>query len=40
MKKRLAAIVSAIALMVTGAASMGCMLFFIEEPNALKSFND
>ncbi len=40
MKKRLAAIVSAVALMVTGAASMGCMFFFTEEPNALKSFND
>ncbi len=40
MKKRVAALVSAIALMVTGAASMGCMLFFTEEPKALKSFND
>ncbi len=40
MKKRVAALVSAIALMVTGAASMGCMFFFIEEPKALKSFKD
>lgn len=40
MKKRLAAIVSAIALMITGAASMGCMLFFIEEPKALDTFRD
>lgn len=40
MKKRLASIVSAIALMVTGAASMGCMIFFMEEPKSLNSFND
>lgn len=40
MKKRIAALVSAIALMVTGAASMGCMIFLIDEPKALKSFKD
>ncbi len=40
MKKRVAAFISAIALLATGAASMGCMIFFMEEPKALKSFND
>ena len=40
MKKRIAALVSAIELMVTGAASMGCMFFFMEEPKSLKSFGD
>lgn len=40
MKKRVAAFVSAIALLATGAASMGCLWFLIDEPNSLKSFND
>lgn len=40
MKKRLAAIVSAIALMVTGAASMGCFWVLADEPKSLKSFED
>ncbi len=40
MKKKIAAFVGAIALLATGAASMGCMIFFTEEPKALKSFND
>ena len=40
MKKRLAAIVAAVALLATGAASMGCFWIAIDEPKALKSFND
>lgn len=40
MKKRVAAFISAIALLATGAASMGCNFFLIDEPKALKSFND
>ncbi len=40
MKKKIAAFVSAIALLATGAASMGCMFFFTDEPKALDSFND
>lgn len=40
MKKRIAAFVSAIALLVTGAASMGCIIFLTDEPKALNSFND
>ena len=38
--KRIAAFISAIAILATGAASMGCMFFFTDEPKALKSFND
>lgn len=40
MKKKIAAFVSAIALLATGAASMGCMWILTDEPKALKSFND
>lgn len=40
MKKRIAALVSAIALMITGAASMGCMWFLTDEPKSLSSFED
>lgn len=40
MKKKIAAFVSAIALLATGAASMGCIWMFIDEPKSLKSFND
>lgn len=40
MKKKIAAFVSAIALLATGAASMGCMWILTDEPKTLKSFND
>ena len=40
MKKKVAAFISAIALLATGAASMGCIWMFIDEPKAIKSFND
>lgn len=40
MKKKIAAFVSAIALLATGAASMGCIWAVIDEPRAMKSFND
>ena len=40
MKKRLAGILAAVAMMATGAASMGCFWFISDEPKALKSFND
>lgn len=40
MKKRVAAFISAIALLATGAASMGCFWAFIDEPKAIKSFQD
>ena len=40
MKKRFAAIVAALAIMATGAASMGCFWAFVDEPKTCKSFND
>lgn len=40
MKKRVAAFISAIALLATGAASMGCIWMLFDEPNALDNFND
>lgn len=38
--KKLAALVAAVAFMATGAASMGCYWFLLDEPKALKSFDD
>ena len=40
MKKRFAAIVAALAIMATGAASMGCVWILVDEPKTCKSFND
>ena len=40
MKKKLASIVAAVALLATGAASLGCVWAAVDEPKALKSFND
>ncbi len=40
MKKKIAAFVSAIALLATGAASMGCLWFLMDEPETSASFND
>lgn len=40
MKKKVAAFISAIALLATGAASMGCVWVLIDEPKAIKSFED
>lgn len=40
MKKRIAGFIGALALMLTGAASMGCMIFFVDEPVAPKSLRD
>lgn len=40
MKKRIAAFVSAIALLATGAASMGCIWMLIDEPNNIKAIKD
>lgn len=40
MKKRIAGIIGALALVLTGAASMGCMLFLIDEPEAPKNLID
>lgn len=40
MKKRLASILAAVALLATGAASMGCMWWMSDEPNSCGLFND
>lgn len=40
MKKRVAAFISAIALLATGAASMGCFWVLADEPKTLNSFRD
>ena len=40
MKKRIAAIISSIALLATSAASMGCLWFLMDEPKTLASFDD
>ena len=34
MKKRLASLLAAVALLATGAASMGCIWWISDEPNA------
>ena len=38
--KKLAYILSAIALMATGAASLGCLWIVADEPKAIKSICD
>lgn len=40
MKKRLAGILAAVALLATTAASMGCAFFLSDEPDACGLFND
>ena len=40
MKKRLSMILGAIALMATGAASIGCPWLILSEPDAKDIFND
>ena len=40
MKKRVAAFVSAIALLATGAATMGCIWILVDEPNNIKAIKD
>ena len=38
--KKIAAFIGAVALLATGAASMGCLWVFGEEPNSIKSIVD
>lgn len=40
MKKRLSMILGAVALMATGAASMGCIWMLIDEPNSIAALKD
>lgn len=37
MKKRIAGIIGALALMITASASVGCVVFLFDEPNTPKS---
>ena len=40
MKKRISQLLMAVAMLVTGAASMGCLLLLMEEPNIISVFED
>lgn len=40
MKRKFAYLIAAIAMMATGAASLGCHWFMVEEPKALRSMCD
>lgn len=40
MKKRLSKILMAVAMLATGAASIGCLVWVIEEPNSIDVFKD
>ena len=39
MKKRIAKIAAAVALMLTATASVGCVFLLIDEPKALKNMD-
>lgn len=39
MKKRMAGVLAAVAMLLTASASMGCVLFCAEEPKALKNMD-
>lgn len=40
MRKKVAYVLAAIAMLATGAASMGCAWIFADEPKAIKSLCD
>ena len=40
MKKVFASVLAAVALLATGAASLGCVWFMMDEPNSMNLFND
>ncbi len=39
MKKKIAGALAAVAMLVTGAASMGCVLILCDEPKAIKGMD-
>ena len=39
MKKRIAKVLAAVAMLATATASVGCMFFCVEEPKALKNMD-
>lgn len=40
MKKRLSRLLMAVAMLATGSASLGCMVWVIEEPDSIGVFED
>lgn len=40
MKKKLAGVLGAVAMMLTGAASMGCIFLLMDEPTSPASLRD
>lgn len=39
MKKNMAKVLAAVAMLVTASASVGCAIFCVEEPKALKNMD-
>lgn len=39
MKKRMAKILAAVAMLTTASASLGCVIWILEEPKALKNMD-
>ena len=39
MKKRMAGMLAAVAMLLTATASVGCVLWLVEEPKALKNMD-
>lgn len=39
MKKRMAGMLAAVAMLLTATASMGCIIWLVEEPKALKNMD-
>lgn len=40
MKKRISMVLAAVAMLATGAASLGCMWWMSDEPNSIDIFKD
>lgn len=40
MKKRMSQLLMAVAMLVTGAASVGCLFLLMDEPSSISVFND
>ncbi len=39
MKKRMAKVLAAVAMLATASASVGCIIWLVEEPKALKNMD-
>ena len=39
MKKRMAKVLAAVAMLLTASASVGCIIWLVEEPKALKNMD-